>query len=200
MKEGIAKLLCLEKLMILRLFVRGSVAATDRLTRQTPSESGEENGRKQPQKGDFNGRMSFTNPSKERFRGYTLFSVIVAAMGGFLFGYHTGIISGALIFLAPAFSLSPIDEGFVVSIILLGALGGALISGTLADWLGRKKTILLTALIFILGATIISVSQTFFFLSVGRAVTGIAVGIISMTAPLYIAEISPPHYRGRFVS
>ncbi|MBX3719665.1 MAG: sugar porter family MFS transporter [Parachlamydiales bacterium] len=137
---------------------------------------------------------------RERFTGYTLFSVIVAAMGGFLFGYHTGIISGALIFLAPAFSLSPIDEGFVVSIILLGAIGGALISGTLADWLGRKKTILLTALIFILGATIISVSQTFFFLSIGRAVTGIAVGIISLTAPLYIAEISPPHYRGRFVS
>ncbi len=137
---------------------------------------------------------------RERFTSYTLFSVIVAAMGGFLFGYHTGIISGALIFLAPAFNLKAIDEGFIVSIILLGALGGALISGTLADWLGRKKTILLTALIFILGATIISVSHSFFFLSVGRAVTGLAVGIISLTAPLYIAEISPPHYRGRFVS
>lgn len=137
---------------------------------------------------------------QERFTGYTLFSVIVAAMGGFLFGYHTGIISGALIFLDPAFSLSPRDEGFVVSIVLLGALGGALISGSLADWMGRKKAILLTALIFILGATIISVSQTFFVLSFGRAVTGVAVGIISLTAPLYIAEISPPHYRGRFVS
>ncbi len=137
---------------------------------------------------------------KERFTNYTLFSVIIAAMGGFLFGYHTGIISGALIFLSPDFNLGAIDEGFIVSIILLGALGGALISGTLADWLGRKKTILLTALIFIFGATIISVSHTFFFLSLGRAFTGLAVGIISLTAPLYIAEISPPHYRGRFVS
>lgn len=121
-------------------------------------------------------------------------------MGGFLFGYHTGIISGALIFLGPAFNLTPIDEGFIVSIILLGAIAGALISGMLADWLGRKKTILLTALICILGATIISVSHSFFLLSLGRAITGLAIGIISLTAPLYIAEISPPHYRGRFVS
>ncbi len=137
---------------------------------------------------------------KDRYTTYTLFSVIVAALGGFLFGYHTGVISGALIFLAPAFHLTPLDEGFVVSIILIGALAGALISGTLADKLGRKKTILLSALIFILGASIIAAAPTFTIVILGRAVTGLAVGLISLTAPLYISEISPPHYRGRLVS
>lgn len=140
------------------------------------------------------------NMKKERFTNYTVFSVIVAAIGGFLFGYHTAIISGALIFLVPAFHLNAFDEGFVVSFILLGALGGALISGMLADRLGRKKTILLTALLIILGATIISTASTYLLLSLGRFITGIGVGLITMTGPLYIAELSPPHYRGRFVS
>jgi MFS transporter, SP family, galactose:H+ symporter len=137
---------------------------------------------------------------KDHYTGYTIFSVIVATIGGFLFGYHTAVISGALIFLAPAFHLSPVSEGFVVSIILLGALGGAMISGALADFFGRKRTLLMAALLFILGAMIISVSDDLFLLSLGRVITGVAVGIVSLTSPLYISEISPPHYRGRFVS
>ena len=145
--------------------------------------------------------MKRLKPKKEgHFTPFALFSVIVAAMGGFLFGYHTGIISGALIFLAPAFHLTPINEGFVVSIVLLGALAGAIAAGTLADRFGRKKTILLTAFIIILGTLITSLAPSFGILSLGRAVTGVAIGIISLTSPLYIAEISPPHYRGRFVA
>jgi sugar porter (SP) family MFS transporter len=134
------------------------------------------------------------------FTPYALFSVLTAALGGFLFGYHTGIISGALIFIAPAFHLSPLDEGFLVSIILLGALGGALIAGTLADHFGRKKILFLTALIILVGTATTSLAPSFGLLCLGRAISGIAIGMISLTSPLYIAEISPPRYRGRFVA
>ncbi|MEK7340541.1 MAG: sugar porter family MFS transporter, partial [Verrucomicrobiota bacterium] len=82
----------------------------------------------------------------------------------------------------------------------LGALVGALMGGYLADRLGRKWTIMLTAVLFILGSWITAESHSYFILLFGRVVSGIAVGIISVTAPLYLAEIAPPNHRGRIVS
>lgn len=137
---------------------------------------------------------------KQRLSRYMIFVVTIACLGGLLFGYHTAIISGALIFLSPIFHLSVAEQGVLVSIILLGALAGALMGGYLADRLGRKWTIMLTAVLFILGSWITAESHFYFMLLFGRVVSGIAVGVISVTAPLYLAEIAPPNRRGAIVS
>jgi SP family galactose:H+ symporter-like MFS transporter len=133
--------------------------------------------------------MSNKNQSRECCSPYLLFVVIVG-----------GIISGALIFLTPSFHLKIVDQGMVVSIILIGGLVGALFAGSLADKIGRKRTIALTSSLFIFGAAIISLSNSYEVLLLGRFISGIGVGIISLCAPLYLAEVSPPHFRGSFVS
>ena len=140
------------------------------------------------------------NKTSEKCSAYLLFVVCVAAFSGFLYGYHTGIISGALLFLTPSFQLSIVEQGMVVSILLIGGLMGALSAGTLADRIGRKRTIAFTSLLIIAGATFIACSQSYEMLLIGRFISGIGIGIISLSAPLYLAEISPPHYRGSFVS
>lgn len=137
---------------------------------------------------------------KQRLSRYMIFIVTIACLGGLLFGYHTAIISGALIFLSPIFNLSIAEQGVLVSSILLGALVGAFMGGYLADRLGRKWTIMLTAVLFILGSWITAESHSYFILLFGRVVSGIAVGVISVTAPLYLAEIAPPNHRGGIVS
>jgi sugar porter (SP) family MFS transporter len=129
-----------------------------------------------------------------------IFIVTITCLGGLLFGYHTAIISGALMFISPIFNLSIAEQGVLVSILLLGALIGALVGGYLADLLGRKWTILLTAVFFILGSWITAEAYVYFMLLFGRIVSGIAVGVISVVAPLYLAEIAPPNHRGAIVS
>lgn len=137
---------------------------------------------------------------KQHLSKYMIFVVTIACLGGLLFGYHTAIISGALIFLSPIFHLSIAEQGVLVSIILLAALVGALMGGYLADRLGRKWTIMLTAVLFILGSWITAEAHSYFMLLFGRLVSGIAVGVISVAAPLYLAEIAPPKSRGAIVS
>ncbi len=137
---------------------------------------------------------------KERFGAYTLFALIVVSLGGFLFGYFTAIISGALIFLAPALKLTLVQEGMAVSILLIGALLGAMGGGDLADRLGRKKVLLLSSLFFIAGAVLLYLASDYKMVLLGRAVSGLGVGLASVATPLYLAEIAPPHYRGRFVA
>lgn len=138
--------------------------------------------------------------TKDKCTAYLIFVVTVSAFGGFLYGYHTAIIAGALLFLAPVFHLSLVDQGMVVSILLLGGLLGALVSGTLADRFGRRKAIALTSILYMLGAALIALSRSYEMLLLGRFVTGLGVGIMSVAGPLYLAEISPPQYRGSFVS
>lgn len=144
--------------------------------------------------------MSFETRSQERCSAFLLFVIVVAAFGGFQYGYHTGIISGALIYLTPAFHLTIAQQGVVVSTILIGALLGALSAGQLADKIGRKKTIAVTSALFVLGALMITLSESYEMLLWGRAISGFGVGIVSLAAPLYLAEVSPPRFRGRIVA
>lgn len=129
-----------------------------------------------------------------------IFMTFVASLGGFLFGYNIAVISGALIFIAQEYGLSAAGEGFLVSILLIGAIAGASFAGFLADRWGRRSTILLTALIFILGAWLAAAAPNLNALLLGRFICGLAVGLTSMVTPLYLAEIAPPHTRGAFVS
>ena len=125
----------------------------------------------------------------------------ITALGGLLFGYDTGVVSGALLFLKNDFGgLSSFQQELVTSLLLVGAMVGAVTAGRVADAVGRRKTILGTALIFIAGVLLAAFAPTFWTLIVARFVIGLAVGAASMTVPLYIGELAPPNIRGALVS
>jgi sugar porter (SP) family MFS transporter len=123
-----------------------------------------------------------------------------AALGGLLFGYDTGVISGAVIFIKKEFGLSTFPQELVVSMVLAGATIGALCGGRLADRFGRRRTLIGTALIFILGAIICAAATSLTMLVIGRVVVGLGIGLASTTVPVYISEVSPPSARGWQVS
>jgi MFS transporter, SP family, galactose:H+ symporter len=124
----------------------------------------------------------------------------VAALGGLLFGYDTGVISGALLFIRQVMSLSTTAQGVVVAIALFGAAIGAAFAGQLSDRLGRRRVILGAGLLFIAGAIVSAVAQTVLVLLIGRLLVGLAIGVASMLTPLYLAEISAASDRGAIVS
>jgi SP family galactose:H+ symporter-like MFS transporter len=123
-----------------------------------------------------------------------------AALAGLLFGLDVGVISGALPFLKTEFKLSIGAEGTVVSALLWGAVIGTLISGVLSSHFGRRKTILISAVIFVVGSILCSISPSESMLIGARLFLGIAVGVASFTAPLYLSEISPQKVRGSLIS
>jgi sugar porter (SP) family MFS transporter len=137
-----------------------------------------------------------------RPRGGTFVLTIsaVSALAGLLFGYDTGVISGAILFVQEDFHLSTIQEEVVVSAVLLGAMIGAAVGGRLTDRFGRRNVLMQVACLFVLGALGTALAPGTVWLSAGRVVVGIAIGIASFTAPLYISEISPAHIRGKLVS
>ncbi|KAJ3051818.1 hypothetical protein HK097_007164 [Rhizophlyctis rosea] len=130
---------------------------------------------------------------------HLVFLSFFAALGGFLSGYDTGIISGATLFITTTFALTPLKTSLIVSGVILGAILGSLLSTRLTDTLGRKKAIFLGSIIFILGAFIMALSPTWEVLLFGRIVAGAAIGL-SAAVPIYIAELSPPAFRGRLVN
>ena len=123
-----------------------------------------------------------------------------AALGGLLFGYDTGVISGALLFLRTAFHLSSLMAGVVTSTALAGAAAGAGFAGRLADRFGRRPILLATATVFVVGAIVSALAGSLAVLLVGRVLVGIGIGGASMLTPLYLAEIAPARERGALVS
>jgi MFS transporter, SP family, galactose:H+ symporter len=124
----------------------------------------------------------------------------IAALAGLLFGFDTGIISGALLFIERGFPLTTVMKELIVSSVLLGAMAGSLFSGHLTDQFGRRRVILIISGMFILGTLIASLAPTVSMILLGRLCIGIAIGIGSYTAPLYIAEVAPMELRGGLVS
>ncbi|MGI9048575.1 MAG: sugar porter family MFS transporter [Rubrobacteraceae bacterium] len=124
----------------------------------------------------------------------------IAATGGLLFGYDTGVISGALLFIRKDFALTDFMQGIIVSILLIGAVAGALIGGPTSDRFGRRMTVFLAAIIFTLGALAAAFSPSAGFLVFARFLLGLGVGLASLVVPLYIAEIVPSDRRGSLVS
>lgn len=127
-------------------------------------------------------------------------AVIVASLGGLLFGYDTGVISGAILFIKGAFQLSATMQEVVVSAVLIGAVIGSAIGGRLADRFGRRRTIILAGIVFTAGAIGTAVAPTVAILIAGRIVVGAAVGIASFVSPMYMSEIAPAQVRGSLVS
>src|SRR5215210_8672120 len=124
----------------------------------------------------------------------------ISAMGGLLFGYDTGIISGALLFIADDFALSDNLQQAVVGSLLFGAVLGALGGGPLSDRLGRRRSILAAAVVFALGSLASAFAPGTVVLLISRFLLGIAIGFAAMVVPVYIAEISPSRSRGLLVS
>lgn len=131
---------------------------------------------------------------------FVFIAAIFAAVGGLLFGYDTGVISGALIFIKAQFQLSVFHQELVVSVVLIGAAVGALSGGELADAFGRRYMLIVTALIFIAGAIVCATADSVGTLIAGRVVVGLGIGLSSSTVPVYISEVSPAGARGWQVS
>ena len=132
--------------------------------------------------------------------GFVYVVATIAAIGGLLFGYDLGIISGAIIFINDVFSLSPFLKGLVVSSLLIGAVIGAGLSGNFADKLGRRTLTLIAAVIFVLGAIGMALSPTVGVLIFFRVFTGLGVGASSVLVTTYVAEIAPTEIRGSLTS
>src|SRR3990167_7105405 len=131
---------------------------------------------------------------------FVIFIASIAAIGGILFGFDTGVISGAILFIKNQFHLTPFTNGVVVSASLVGAIFGAALSGKAADRFGRKRLLMVAALIFIVGTLSSAYSISEMMLIISRIILGLGIGVASFTAPLYISEISPAQLRGALVS
>jgi SP family arabinose:H+ symporter-like MFS transporter len=132
--------------------------------------------------------------------GYVFRLALVAALGGFLFGYDISIISGALIFLEQEFHLTDFQKGFAVSSAAIGCIVGPLVSVAISDWLGRKKTLVVAALLLGASAVLTALPRNMSEFYLGRMIGGIGVGLASVVAPMYISEMAPARLRGRLVS
>jgi len=146
------------------------------------------------------------NGSKVKLAGdsgssvYIFMVCIVAALGGLLFGYDTGVINGAIGPLKTYFALDAKAEGWAMGCALLGCAIGAASAGVFSDWLGRKKVLIFSAILFFISAMGTAFPKTITAFIVFRIIGGLGVGAASISSPMYIAEISPARIRGRMVS
>jgi sugar porter (SP) family MFS transporter len=132
--------------------------------------------------------------------GYIIVISFISAMGGYLFGFDFAVISGALPFLQSQFGLDAVWEGFATGSLALGAIAGCVVAGRVADKYGRRPGLLLAAAIFALSSLAMAASHSKETFIAFRFLAGAGVGMASMLSPMYIAEISPAHLRGRMVA
>ncbi|MDK8775149.1 sugar porter family MFS transporter [Corynebacterium pseudodiphtheriticum] len=133
-------------------------------------------------------------------RRYVKMVAAFAAIGGLLFGYDTGVMSGALLYISPEFGMNAAEEGRVTAMLLVGAAIGALLGGRVADWWGRRMTLLVNGVIFCAGSIWCALAGSVAELATARTFLGVAVGAVSIVVPMYIAEKVPAAVRGRMVS
>src|SRR4051812_6293101 len=121
-------------------------------------------------------------------------------IGSFLFGFDTGIISGALLFIRRDLQLDAFEQSSVVSVLLLGAVAGALASGPVSDRIGRRPLLGLLGVVFTVGIAITAVADAYWVMMVGRTIMGLGVGGVSATVPTYLGEVAPAQIRGRMLT
>ncbi|MBN1443054.1 MAG: sugar porter family MFS transporter [Planctomycetes bacterium] len=139
-------------------------------------------------------------PAAEGSRGYVYLLTFVAALGGVLFGYDTAVIAGAIDFLGEHFDLTELQEGDAAGGVLIGCMIGAALAGFLSDLWGRKKLLIIAAVLFAVSAVASAFPRSLAEIVLARLLGGLGVGAASIISPLYIAEVSPPRIRGRLVS
>lgn len=133
---------------------------------------------------------------------YLILVCLVGAAGGFLFGFDTSVISGVIEYIASpkVYNLDDVAKGWTVSCIIIGCMIGCIFAGPLSSRFGRRKTLILTALIFLASSLGCALAHQYSTFITYRIIAGVAVGAASMLAPIYIAELSPPQHRGKLVS
>jgi sugar porter (SP) family MFS transporter len=141
-----------------------------------------------------------SNTNRSRNRGIVVWASLIAGLGGFLFGYDTGIVSAALLYVAPEYHLGEFGQQFFVAILLAGAVVGVVCGGTVVDRLGRHRTLILVGAIYVVGALGSSLITYLPLIYTSRFLLGLSVGSSSLVVPMYIAEIAPARIRGRLVS
>lgn len=144
--------------------------------------------------------MKGTNKSKRGSLKYVIAIVLIAAIGGSLFGYDQGVVSGALSFFSIHFKMSQAEVGFVSGVLALGAMAGCLIAGWMSDRVGRKPVMITAGALFTLSSLLLALAPSVLFLIFGRILSGIAIGMASTIVPLYISEVAPAKIRGTLVS
>jgi major inositol transporter-like SP family MFS transporter len=143
---------------------------------------------------------SVANRRQDRMTGYVYIAIAVSTLGGLIFGYDIGVSGGAGGFVATDFQLNSLLQGLVVSGSTFGGMFGALAGGPLADRFGRRRTLLISGLLFSIGAAISALSPNLEVLMTGRVILGVGVGAASVLVPVYIAELAPSRVRGALVA
>jgi SP family arabinose:H+ symporter-like MFS transporter len=144
-------------------------------------------------------RFSDENGMKSK-QAYVIFVTVIAAIGGLIFGFDTAIVAGATRYLKDQFALTSLQEGWAVSVVLIGCMFGAGLAGPISDRIGRKRFMLISAVLFFISALGCAFPQNIFQFVVFRFIGGLGIGSASILAPLYIAEVSPARVRGALVS
>ncbi|WDT80757.1 MAG: sugar porter family MFS transporter [Candidatus Manganitrophus sp.] len=137
---------------------------------------------------------------KTKLTAYVLIAAIIAAIGGILFGFDTGVISGAILFIVKQWNLTHKQAELATSSVLIGAVLGALAGGAMGDRLGRRLSIIYATVLFLAGTLIVSIADGMTSFLIGRVLIGAAIGVASFMVPLYISELAPAHIRGSMVS
>jgi sugar porter (SP) family MFS transporter len=151
--------------------------------------------------GDLQDRLADAGlyPQPAVKRGFLWKVSCIAGLGGILYGYDMGIIAAALIYVRSSFTLSTQMEEAVVSVVLVGAMLGAVVGGALADRLGRRLILVSGGIVFITGSILAPLSPGVWTLIVARLLLGLAIGFTSVTAPVYVSELAPPQSRGKLI-
>ncbi len=132
-------------------------------------------------------------------RSFLILLTVIAALGGFLFGYDTGVVSGAMLNIKKTFHLSATWQEVIVSVTIGAAAIAAAVAGVLCDLIGRKPTLIIASLVFTVGGVIMGAAVNVWMLMTGRIIVGLGIGAAAMASPLYIAESAPYHMRGKLV-
>ena len=153
----------------------------------------------------FSSQISVSNSTQEKksAENSTFFIYVVSllsAVGGFVFGYDTGVVSGAMVFIKDQYKLDSVWQELIVSATIFTAWIFSMIAGYVTDKWGRKPVILFASLVFTVGSVLLGLSWSKWVLLCGRLIVGAAIGLASLTVPMYIAEIAPAHIRGKLVT
>lgn len=138
-----------------------------------------------------------TLPSRNNPVAYGRLLIFIAGMGGLLYGIDVGIVAAALLYLTKTVSLTIAQEGLIVAAVFAGSTASSLVAGAVGDWLGRKKMMIISGLLFVLSVGVIVTSQSFAALFTGRLLQGISGGVIAVVVPLYLAECLGANNRGK---
>lgn len=138
--------------------------------------------------------------SQNHNKGFIILVSALAAVSGLLFGFDTGVISGALLFIKKDFHIDSTLQEFVTSSVLIGAMIGALCGGLFVDKLGRRMTLIVASIVFVIGSASTALSPFVWWLIGSRFIVGLGVGVASYIGPMYISELAPPKMRGSLVT